>query len=291
MKKMFLTISTLVLTAAAFASVPGNNKVIYGDDNRLDVYETNNNMYLELAKSTAAQIPNSSLSAVKNGEVTVLGRTLQSRNICAKEKFSAQLSAARCSGFLVGSNLLVTAGHCITNDSDCSSYAWVFDFKMNAANQSAMTVKSDNVFHCSKIIARAQDSSQNDYALIQLDRAVADRQPLQFRKEGKIADNAKLVVIGHPSGLPTKIADGAEVRSNSHSLYFVANTDTYGGNSGSAVFDANTGIVEGILVRGEQDYVYDYSLGCQVSKVCANNACRGEDITRITNFKVLKRVQ
>lgn len=289
MKNAILALSALVLTSTSFASVPGN-KVIYGDDNRLDVYETNNNMFVELAKSTAAQIANSSLSMTLNGEVQVLGRSLQSRNICAKEKFSAQLSAARCSGFLVGEKLLVTAGHCITNDSDCASYAWVFDFKMNSANQSSMTVKSENVFHCSKIISRAQDGTQNDYALIQLDRAVTDRHPLQFRKEGKIADNTKLVVIGHPSGLPTKIADGAEVRSNSNSVYFVANTDTYGGNSGSAVFDATTGVVEGILVRGEQDYVYDYSLGCQVSKVCATNACRGEDITRITNFKVLKNL-
>lgn len=291
MKKMFFTISALILSVASIASVPGNNKVIYGDDNRVDVFETTNNMYLELSKSTAAQIPNSSLSMTAKGDIQVLGRTLQSRNICAKERFSAQLSAARCSGFLVGEKLLVTAGHCLTNDSDCSSYSWVFDYKMSAANQTAISVKSENIFKCAKILSRAQDSSQNDYALIQLDRPVTDRAPLQFRKEGKIADGTKLVVIGHPSGLPTKIADGAEVRGNNHSVFFVANTDTYGGNSGSAVFDAATGIVEGILVRGEQDYVYDYSLGCQVSKVCANNACRGEDITRITNFKILKKIQ
>lgn len=291
MKNILLSLATLALSATAFASVPGNNKVIYGEDNRVDVFETNNNMFLELSKSTAAQIPNSSLSMTKMGDIQVLGRTLQSRNICAKEKFSAQLSAARCSGFLVGEKLLVTAGHCVTNDSDCASYSWVFDYKMSAANQTAISVKTDNVFKCAKILSRAQDSTQNDYALIQLDRAVTDRQPLQFRKEGKIADGTKLVVIGHPSGLPTKIADGAEVRGNNHSVFFVANTDTYGGNSGSAVFDASTGVVEGILVRGEQDYVYDYSLGCQVSKVCTNSGCRGEDITRITNFKILKKIQ
>jgi hypothetical protein len=48
------------------------------------------------------------------------------------------------------------------------------------------------------------------------------------------------------------------------------------------VLDATTGVVEGILVRGEADSVTT-SAGCQVSKVCADTGCRGEDITRITN--------
>ncbi len=73
-----------------------------------------------------------------------------------------------------------------------------------------------------------------------------------------------LVVIGRPSGLPTKVADGAQVRSV-NDVFLVANLDTYGGNSGSAVFNAVTGVVEGILVRGDTDYVYNAQLGCRVS--------------------------
>ncbi len=75
-----------------------------------------------------------------------------------------------------------------------------------------------------------------------------------------------------------KIAGGAKIRSV-RDQYFIANLDTYGGNSGSAVFNSSTGEVEGILVRGEVDYIFDN--GCRRSKKCTNDGCRGEDVTRI----------
>jgi len=37
-------------------------------------------------------------------------------------------------------------------------------------------------------------------------------------------------------------------------IFFDANLDTFGGNSGSPVFDARTNAVVGILVRGADDY-------------------------------------
>ena len=43
-----------------------------------------------------------------------------------------------------------------------------------------------------------------------------------------------------------------EIISNLY--YFTANLDTYRGNSGSPVFNAITHKVEGVLVRGEQDF-------------------------------------
>jgi V8-like Glu-specific endopeptidase len=91
------------------------------------------------------------------------------------------------------------------------------------------------------------------------------------------------VVIGHPTGLPTKVSAGANVRSV-NDVYFVANLDTFGGNSGSAVFNAETGEIEGILVRGERDYRYNSARGCYVPNTCVNLGCRGEDSTLITNL-------
>src|SRR5690606_16809522 len=51
--------------------------------------------------------------------------------------------------------------------------------------------------------------------------------------------------------------------------------------SGSPVLNASTHEVEGILVRGEIDFVYKN--GCLASKRCDQNACRGEDVTLITH--------
>ncbi|MEI8190645.1 MAG: hypothetical protein WCI75_13115 [candidate division NC10 bacterium] len=70
------------------------------------------------------------------------------------------------------------------------------------------------------------------------------------------------------------------MRDASPNGYFVANLDTYGGNSGSAVFSATTGLVEGILVRGENDYVWKG--GCRVSNRCPADGCRGEDVTKVS---------
>jgi V8-like Glu-specific endopeptidase len=284
-----LVLGSLILSAHLSARI--QPKVIYGDDNRQDVFESTNASFVELSKSTAAMISGSNLKSGNAGETQISGSTLRARGVCAKERFSAQISAANCSGFLVADNLLVTAGHCIKSDTDCKSYKWVFDYKVEHADQAAITVPTSSVYSCSKIISRSLDRrTQDDYALIQLDREVTDRNPVKFRRSGKVAANAELVVIGHPTGLPTKIADDARVR-RLESKYFVANLDTYGGNSGSAVFNVETEEVEGILVRGETDYVYNSSLGCQESYRCANDGCRGEDVTYITNISELKKIR
>lgn len=262
--------------------------VIYGDDNRKDVYESTDSALVELSKSTAGMIPNSKLSN-SNGETTITAATLESRGICEEERFSSQMTAANCSGFLVSENVLVTAGHCIKSVEDCTGFKWVFDYKMDSEKQNSMKVATKNVYSCSRIIARSLDNlTKDDYAVIELDRKVSDRRPLSFRRSGNITVGESIVVIGHPSGLPTKIADGAKVRSRS-TKYFTANLDTYGGNSGSAVFNYKTGEVEGILVRGENDYVQS-PRGCMVSNKCATDGCRGEDVTYITHIKALQNL-
>jgi V8-like Glu-specific endopeptidase len=159
---------------------------------------------------------------------------------------------------------------------------------MKNSTEANMNVKEENVYKCKKIISRALSRfDKNDYALIELDRVASNITPLKFRTSGKVSQNDKLVVIGHPSGLPTKIADGAYVKSLS-GKYFSANLDTYGGNSGSAVFNETTGEVEGILVRGATDYVSRG--GCRVSNRLGNDEGDGEDVTFITNIKELQNL-
>lgn len=289
MKLRTMLISTLFILGFTVAA-QADTKVIYGQDHRLDVYEAVNPLHLELASSTAAMISSGSLSP-DGGMTTISGSSLSSRGICESARFADQITAANCSGFLVGEDLLVTAGHCIRTQRDCESNKWVFDFALNAAQQSDGTsfeVESNDVYGCSEIVERDLNrSNSDDYALVRLDRKVTDRAPLTVRTEGRVETGTDLVVIGHPTGLPTKIANGAWVRDNSNGVYFSSNLDTFGGNSGSAVFDSATGMVEGILVRGETDYVYDYDQGCRVPKQCENDSCRGEDVTRITNINTL----
>lgn len=287
MKKITcLSIVSLLFCTQVYASP----KVIYGEDNRRDVFESTDSVLVELSRSTAAMINQSNLKKLARGETQIIASSLQSRGICAKERFSQQPSAANCSGFLVSPNLLVTAGHCIKNDNDCSTFKWVFDYKVDHTEQKEIFVRNTAVYGCKKIISRSLDIlTKDDYALIELDRRVRGRAPLAFRKQGKISPGEEVVVIGHPTGLPTKIADGAKVRTLARK-FFVANLDTYGGNSGSAVFNLKTSEVEGILVRGENDYVHNSTLGCKVSNICSENGCRGEDVTFIGNIPELKNL-
>lgn len=289
--KRFLGV-ILALSLFSMSTYAIEDKVIYGTDDRLDLFEVSNPLFLELANSTAAMITTTSLQ-VNGNKVSILGKNLRSRGICQGEKFAEQMTSANCSGFLVGKDLVVTAGHCVRSARDCETNAWVFDYALKATEQNAMTfdVPKSSVYRCKEIVDQVLDSSNmNDYALLRLDRQVLERKPLKFRTSGKVADRTEILVIGHPTGLPTKVADNAVVRSNGLELYFVTNLDTFGGNSGSAVFDARTGLVEGILVRGETDYEYDFSRGCKAPKVCATEDCRGEDVTRITNIKKLMAI-
>lgn len=278
-----LLASALSISATALAEV----KVIYGVDDRLDVFEETDSVLLELAQSTAAMVPNRKLTRLNDYETELGGSSLSDMGICEDEKFAKQPTAANCSGFLVGENKLVTAGHCIRNKADCRNNVWVFDYKVDYSDQSKVVVENSKIYKCKSIISQSLNgATKDDYALLELEEVVRDREPLKFRTSGAPAKGDEIVVIGHPSGLPTKIAGGAAIRSV-NDVYFVANLDTYGGNSGSAVFNADTGVVEGILVRGETDYVYDSSKGCRASNVIGNDEGRGEDVTLITNIKEL----
>lgn len=270
-------------TLLLFGLLTQNENVIYGVDNRVDVYASTNSALVEASRATAAMVPNIYLHAM--GATTLLrGISLRERGICPSERFSEQSTAAMCSGFLISEKVLVTAGHCIKSEADCKINRWVFDNKVETAEQTRVSVPTSSVYSCKKIISRAFEPGDGlDYAVIELNRAVSDRRPLSYRRSGTIDVQTPVAVIGHPSGLPTKISEGARVRSVNEK-YFVANLDTFGGNSGSAVLNTSTGEVEGILVRGETDYIMDPAQSCKVANLCADDGCRGEDVNLITTL-------
>ncbi len=255
--------------------------VIYGSDGRLDLYQVTDDRLKLLADSTVALIRNSDLSVLNSSQVAVAGRNYGSdMNLCASEKYREQDTAAFCSGSLISPDLILTAGHCLETQSSCDNTAFVFGFAVKSVGVLPKTVSPSDVYRCRELVKTFRDNSGADFAIVKLDRTVSGHRPLAVRPVGDVTLTDSLVVIGHPVGLPVKIATGGTVRSISNANYFQANLDTYGGNSGSAVFNAQTGVIEGVLVRGEQDFESRGS--CTVSKVCADGACRGEDVTKIS---------
>lgn len=295
MKGLLSLLTLAALVSACSNAVPtqisglpqeGFNKVIYGEDDRLDLYQVTNANALSLADSTVALIDKADLRDSGNGTYIIEAGVLNDRfggQLCEDEAFRNQSAAAYCSGSLIAPNLILTAGHCVEVQADCDKARFVFGYAVGSSGEAPKVVDQNEVYKCKSIVHSEVQDNGSDFAIIELDREVTNHSPLKIRTQGKIQQGQGIVMIGHPSGLPTKVAGGANVRSLEEH-FFVANTDSYGGNSGSAIFNDTTGVVEGILVRGEEDYEFNPSKNCVESKRCANNECRGEDITYVTNI-------
>ncbi len=263
-------------------------KVIYGDDDRIDVYQETDPQRLAWTNATCALINESRLTQHADGswEITSLGAFRRfNMEPCEHEPFADQPVAASCTGFMVGDDIIVTAGHCYSSTS-LESIRFVFGFWMLDATTPRFHFDESEVYYGVEIISRA-GSGNEDHAVVRVDRPITapGAHPLEMRTTDSIQPGEFVGVIGHPSGMPMKLAFGnTYVRSSSHSAYFVANLDTYGGNSGSPVFNQQTGLVEGILVRGATDFVRNYEDNCFESNVYGNDEGRGEDVTKTTVF-------
>ncbi len=256
--------------------------VIYGEDDRADYYAHPNEDYRRLAReSIVALISTWDLDESDPDDVRVTASSLQDRyNLCPDQRFLDQPTAAFCSGTLIDDDLVLTAGHCIRNDSECQRARFVFNYYYEAEGQLAH-IGRDDVYECDRVIDSFHVSSGADYAVVKLNRPVVGHVPAPV----KVADEAlevgdPLLMIGCGSGIPFKIDDGGHVTNPRATTldYFVGTVDAFGGNSGSGVFDEDLNLV-GILVRGAPDYVWDGS--CRVVNELPEEGSRGEDMTYV----------
>jgi len=294
MKSKFAPVSValcgvvLVLSSLALAGperpVTIRPNVVYGNDDRTDLKDVRDPMIRKIADSTVALFRTRNIQMDRNTGIATLALNSYGRQmgLCPSERFFDQLNGAFCSGTLVGPDTILTAGHCITSEADCAQTAFVFGFAVNTASQTPRAVAGNQVYQCTSIVMREQVGTGADFAIVKIDRVVPDHAAMRVNRNGGLTSSQGLVMIGHPSGLPTKVAGDAHLRSLKNG-YFVATTDSYGGNSGSGVFNERTGLLEGVLVRGETDFERSPE-GCMVTKVCAETDCRGEDVTSPSAF-------
>ncbi len=303
MNKLFKSVSLLTaalfIPAAAFAG-----RSIYGADDRLDYFEAPAPMQ-RLADSVVSLWPSKQVKEL-NGNVMLATISFgDALNLCPGEKFREQPIGAFCSGTLIGEDIVLTADHCITDEASCADTKFVFGYNISKAGGSApvTTTKPSDVYGCKRIIKRDLDKQGSgiigtgiaiigallnkagpDFAVVQLDRKVTGRKPLELNRGGDIGNGAKVFVIGHPVGLPLKVTGNGSVRDNKPRAFFLTDLDTFGGNSGSAVFNAATNKIEGILVRGGTDFV-DSPQGCKVQYKIGQNEGKGEAVTKVEKFQ------
>ena len=259
-----------------------HSQVIYGEDNRRDLFEVKDEDWLQRALAVALVIKKNRMEEANKGFFISKKSYGEKWRLCGDEAFFDQpVADGFCTAFLVEPDTVATAGHCISQES-CAGVNFVFGFSLYSQEDSPVFIPKEDVYSCRDVVVSVNTTGE-DFALVKLDREVKDIPPLELNAKKSLSKKTPLAVIGHPSGLPTKFSDGAFVR-NIEKDYFQANLDTYRGNSGSPVFNLKTKKVEGVLVRGETDFRYDSSSNCYRSLICENKACRGEDATKVDSL-------
>jgi hypothetical protein len=277
--------------AALLPSIDGLD-AIYGNDERRFVDKKSSPKINELSKSIALIISKDVVE--KKILYTQINAKLLSDtdgiNLCRDEKFANHHTVNSCTGFLIGEDLLASAGHCFTSASDCDNKLIAFNVQTSNESKSGYSVLNQNIYECSEVVSSAFDADgTQDYAVIRLKKKVKGIKPLKLRRTGAITIDDQVFMIGHPMGLPLIATNKAQINDISNPHFFKATLDSFEGNSGSPVFNNHTFEVEGILVRGEEDFLQDQTRQCYRYQVYDQGTkesptIKGEGVSRIRDI-------
>lgn len=248
--QIFLFATLTLLPLPSFAA-------IFGADDRLPLPP--GSPHYEASRATALAILSANFEPAGEGKIKIDPGKLD--ELCEGEKFRGEPSMSyACTGFLVGPDLIATAGHCMVNTGEsrnepgmyCEAYSWLFDYR-NEADGSVRVkdVPADRLYKCKEVIYAVKDEQApfRDYALVRLDRPVLDRKPYTL-STAPVNMATQFHMYGHPLGLPLKHSRFAMLLKNDFEREsFLTSLDAFEGNSGSPVF-TQKGEIAGILVGG-----------------------------------------
>lgn len=285
----FLLLTHIYFFASACSQSRSQIKTIYNSDSRSTVDSISDPKVLAFSGSVA--LISQKLRISKSVDKNLTFRTNTVGNIlglCSSERFRDDLLLGDCSGFLISDQLLVTAGHCIKNDSDCAEKIFIFGHTEVQRSQ----FSSNEIYSCSRIV-NSVNKDAGDLVLVELDRAVESRpgthrfkipnaESPQFSE-----DSSNLMSLGHPLGTSMKQTPLEKLFPQTEHSFFKAQMDVVQGASGSPLFNPNSGVVHGVLVGGSKDFEWDESNSCAKSHVCDDDSCSGEIFASIASLRNL----
>ena len=172
-------------------------------------------------------------------------------------------------------------GHCVKSTGDLDHIRFVFGFRTVDGDTARTTFSDDDVYprHQSD---RAQVDGGSHRLGARPPRSSCGRpQTRRFRSTGRVKNREPVFVIGHPCGLPQKIARGARLATTSRPR-IVANLDTY------SQTQVRRSSAPGAI--NSKDCWFEVrrtsSTGtCNVSMVFPTTGAGGEDVARATEWK------
>jgi S1-C subfamily serine protease len=236
-------IEVLVLALAACGSPEDADHLPPNADRRDEAFGASPPIR-DATRSIALVVKRSKLPAAANGRISLVPVPLGERlGLCEGERFFDQPSATvgGATAFLIAPDKVATATHVIDDVGGVDELSVAFGYLTEAA------VPDGDVY-----AAKSAVRGDGDFAVVTLDREVVGRAPLTLHRDGEVALEQRVVVVGHPLALPMKTAPGT-VRVKQDGLIFF-DTDTNQGNSGSPVLNADTGDVEGLFISGGEDF-------------------------------------
>lgn len=159
------------------------------------------------------------------------------------------------SGVLVGPDLVATAPH--TDVFDYANFKVVFGLSSRLVNGVCVQpdwsrVPEENIYDPVEVVANTHSSGAypHDYAFLRLDRAT-DRKPVRVRRSGRAAEGDRLVAVGHPRRLSTKISPQGEALGWDPARGVLMNgLHLLDGSSGSMVYNADAQVLEAVVRSG-----------------------------------------
>ena len=292
---MFIAARTYLLAAAwalgACGTEPATSigeisrPVIYGEDDRTELFENSNPKWRELGRqAVVALIDRDQWDAVQSWPSDISTVT-EAVGKCASETFANQPALAFCSGVLVDFDLVLTARHCVPSPSACRQTLFVFDYSYSDPDR-LVRPSPQNIYGCREIQVMGMGSErEDDFAFVRLDRPVSsERAPAALRPSGDVVPGEPIAALGFPEGTPLKIdSEGHVNRLSVDAPLLFASVDTFRGSSGSGVFDAQQRLL-GIIIEGERDYVRRD--GCLANRVLDETA--GNEVIRRLPIEALE---